>query len=270
MSSKLKLLAAAAGLALATQAGAQITLYEHDSFAGRSFKTQNKVNNLQRYGFNDMASSAVVGNGRWEVCDQQNFGGRCVILRRGNYLNFSSMGLNDRISSARAVSANAQYEDERYAPAPVSSYDSRRRDNERLYEAEVTSVRAVMGHQAQQRCWIEQQEVSQSSNANVPAALVGALIGGVLGHQVGGGRGKDLATVGGVVAGAALGSRMGDDGPSSRTQDVQRCSSDTGQQQGQPEYWDVSYTFQGRQHRMQMSSPPGRTIIVNRQGEPRT
>jgi uncharacterized protein YcfJ len=267
MSSKMKLLAAAAALALASQAGAQITFYEHNDYAGRSFKTQNKVNNLQRYGFNDLASSAVVSSARWEVCEQANFGGRCVILRRGNYLSLSAMGLNDRISSARAVSANTQYDDEQYAPQPASVYDSRRRNNERLYEAEVTSVRAVTG-QRQQRCWTEQQEVAQGSKSNVPGALVGALLGGVLGHQVGGGRGQDLATVGGVVAGAAVGSQVGGDSRSTRTQDVQRCSSESGN--GRPEYWDVAYSFRGRQHHVQMNSPPGRTVIVNRQGEPRT
>ncbi|MCV2356509.1 beta/gamma crystallin-related protein [Paucibacter sp. B2R-40] len=267
MSPTLKLLAAAAGLALAAQASAQITFYEHDNFGGRSFKTQNKVSNLQRYGFNDLASSAVVSSDRWEICDQQNFGGRCVILRRGNYLSLSAMGLNDRISSARAVPANQQYEEQRYAPAPVSVYDSRRRNDERLYEAEVTSVRAVMG-KPQQRCWVEQQQVSQASNANVPGALVGGLLGGVLGHQVGGGRGRDLATVGGVVAGAAIGSQVNGNSPSTRAQDVQRCSSDDGN--GQPEYWDVGYQFRGQAHHVQMNSAPGRTVIVNRQGEPRT
>ena len=50
---------------------------------------------------------------------------------------------------------------------------------------------------------VEQQQVAQpASGYNVPGAVIGAVLGGVLGHQVGGGRGKDLATVGGVVAGA--------------------------------------------------------------------
>jgi uncharacterized protein YcfJ len=267
MSSKMKILAAATLLVLSAQAGAQVTFYEHNNYAGRSFKTQNKVNNLQRYGFNDLASSVVVSGKRWEVCDQQNFEGRCVILRPGNYLTLSSMGLNDRISSARAVGANMQYEEDRYAPAPVSVYDSRRRNNERLYEAEVTSARAVMG-QPQQRCWTEQQQVQQDSNANVPGALVGAVLGGVLGHQVGGGRGRDLATVGGVVAGAAVGSRVGGDSNSTRTQDIQRCSSQASN--GPPEYWDVGYQFRGQDHHVQMRQRPGKTVIVNRQGEPRS
>ena len=37
--------------------------------------------------------------------------------------------------------------------------------------------------------------------ANVGGAVVGALLGGVLGHQVGGGRGKDVVTAGGAIAG---------------------------------------------------------------------
>lgn len=36
----------------------------------------------------------------------------------------------------------------------------------------------------------------------------GAVVGGLLGHQVGGGRGKDLATVGGAVGGAVAGNEI--------------------------------------------------------------
>jgi uncharacterized protein YcfJ len=94
------------------------------------------------------------------------------------------------------------------------------------------------------------------------------LIGGVLGHQVGGGRGRDLATVGGVVVGGVVGSKVGSDSQPGRTQDVQRCASEPAN--NRPAYWDVSYNFRGQDHQMQMTSPPGRTITVNRQGEPRT
>ncbi len=37
---------------------------------------------------------------------------------------------------------------------------------------------------------------------------VGAVAGGLLGHQVGGGKGKTLATVGGAVAGGYVGNRV--------------------------------------------------------------
>jgi uncharacterized protein YcfJ len=39
--------------------------------------------------------------------------------------------------------------------------------------------------------------------------------------------------------------------------------------QAKPDYWDVTYTFRGQEHHVQMVTPPGRTITVNRLGEPR-
>ena len=152
-------------------------------------------------------------------------------------------------------------------PAPVRR-DYRRAPNERLFEAKVLSARAVMTAGGQ-RCWMEREEVPpQRSSTNVPGALAGAVIGGILGHQIGGGTGRDLATVGGVVAGAAIGSKVGQpsqDGPT--TQDVQRCSP-TGRRD-QVDYWDVTYEFRGIFHRTQLTDRPGQTVTVNAQGEPR-
>jgi uncharacterized protein YcfJ len=93
------------------------------------------------------------------------------------------------------------------------------------------------------------------------------LIGGVLGHQVGGGSGKDLATVGGAVAGGVIGSNIGRDNNNNYgTRDVRRCESTTS---GTPAYWDVGYRFRGTDHQVQMSAAPGSTIAVNAYGEPR-
>ena len=272
-----------AGLAIATQASAQVTFYEHDGFQGRSFTTGKQINNFERYGFNDRASSVVVTSDRWEVCQDARFGGRCIILRPGRYPSLAAMGMNDRISSARSVRRNARFDDSRYAPDPVVYNDShgraeddhhgrgnddyRRRDNERLYEANVTSVRAVVGP-PERRCWVEREQVQDRGNANVPGAIAGALIGGILGHQVGGGRGKDVATAGGAIAGAAVGANVGRDGQQVSTQDVQHCSNVPSQ--AKPEYWDVTYNFRNQEHRVQMSTPPGHTVTVNEQGEPRT
>ena len=149
------------------------------------------------------------------------------------------------------------------------THDYRRRSNEQLYQADVTSVRAVMGA-SEQRCWIEREAVPERPAANMPGALLGAVIGGVLGHQVGGGSGRDLATVGGVLAGAAIGSSVGTDryGDTVATQDVQRCNNEPNR--NAPAYWDVNYTFRGISHRAQMTSAPGRSITVNSAGEPRT
>jgi uncharacterized protein YcfJ len=248
---------------------AQITFFEGEGFAGRSFSTENRVADLRRKGFNDRASSAVVLGDRWEVCEDSRFRGRCVVLRPGRYPSLAAMGLNDRASSVREVSATARIDESRYAPTPVPAYDARRRHDERLYEVSVRSVRAVLGT-PQQRCWIEQEQIPQErSNANVPGAIAGALIGGILGHQIGGGTGKDIATVGGAVAGAAVGANVGRDGSGQQTQtrDVQRCESVPGQVR--PDYWDVTYEFRGQEHRVQMTVRPGPTITVNERGEPR-
>ena len=249
---------------------AQITFFEDANFYGRSFTTAQLVDNLTTHGFNDRASSlVVVGDSRWEVCEDSRFNGQCRVLRQGQYPSLTAMGLNDRISSVREINRNERVDDRRYAPLPVVAPDYRQRPNERLFEANVTSVRAVVGT-PDKRCWMEREQVPQDqSSANVPAAVVGALLGGILGHQVGGGTGKDLATAGGAIAGAVFGSRVGGNAgtPQAVPRDVQRCEETP--TQARTEYWEVTYNFKGQDHRTQMTSPPGRTITVNEQGEPR-
>ena len=106
-----------AAVAFCSQAAAQITFYERDYFRGRTFATSQPVANFKRAGFNDQASSVVVERGRWEVCDDNRFRGRCVVLRRGSYDSLSNMGLENRISSVRPVERNRQYANE---PRPVA------------------------------------------------------------------------------------------------------------------------------------------------------
>ena len=250
-------------------AAPQITFYEREGFNGRSFTTQDQIDNFDRFGFNDRASSVIVVGEPREVCEDAGYGGRCVVLRPGRYSSLAEIGLNERISSVRAVSTYRRVDDNQYTPAPVGFYNYQRRDNERLYEARVTSVRAVVGT-PEQRCWVEREQVVQDQgNANVPAAIAGAIIGGILGHQVGGGRGKDVATAGGAIAGASVGANIGRDnnGPPSYSQNVQRCTDVP--RQARADYWDVTYNFRGQEYRMQMTTPPGATVTVNEQGEPR-
>lgn len=258
-------LLATSALAFAAHASAQVTFYEQDGFQGRTFTSAERIGNLERAGFNDRASSVIVAGQRWQACEDRRFEGRCTVLRPGQYPSLAAMGLNDRISSIRPLPANERVAEADYAPMPVVAQDFRRRRNERLFDADVISARAVVGTPGQ-RCWIEREQVSQPHGSmNVPGAALGAVIGGILGHQVGGGSGKQIATVGGAVGGAALGAQYGSGEVVSR--DVQRCDSNPAQ--ATPSYWDVTYEFRGQQHRVQMATPPGRTIVVNRNGEPR-
>jgi uncharacterized protein YcfJ len=262
---------AIAALAISAQAAAQVVFYEHSNFEGRSFSTQKKVANFDRYGFNDRASSVIVLADRWEVCDASKFRGRCIVLGRGRYPSLSAMRLNDRVSSARSVSARGRIDEDRYAPPPIPVYDNHRRGNERLYEANVTSARAVFTRD-DRRCWTEREQVGGNRQGhNVGGAVVGALLGGIIGHQIGGGTGKDIATAGGAIAGGVVGYNTGGKRSDGYTQDVERCSDDaTGSSdRSRPDYWDVTYNFRGVEHRIQTTYQPGNTISVNRDGEPR-
>lgn len=261
----LKTALAATTLTLCAQAMAQITFYEHDGYRGRTFAATKEVNDFKRVGFNDRASSVIVDRGQWEICDDARFGGHCMVLRQGSYSSLSAMGMNDRISSVRPINQRDSYDNEAPPPPQEPVYEYRRRPNETVYQAPVTSARAVYG-KSEEKCWTERQQVDEPRRNNVGGAVVGAILGGVLGHQVGGGRGRDLATAGGAVAGAALGNNVGNDSGGSSSRDVRRCETVPDQT---PDSWDVTYNYRGAEHHVQMSTQPGRTIAVNRFGEPR-
>ena len=237
---------AAAGFA--TQAAADITLYSREDYRGRNTTTSDR-----RVEASQPAASVEITDRRiWEVCDDTEFRGRCVRLRPGNYPTLASMAMRHRIQSFRAVDWDPT--------AGSDGRDYRRRSEERLFEADVVAVRAVMGAD-EQRCWVEREQVSRP---NVGGAVAGAVIGGILGHQIGHGGGRDAATVGGAVVGGAIGANVNSPGG---YQDVQRCTTVPSTQA--PAFWDVTYVFRGQEHRVQLTTPPGARITVNEYGEPR-
>ncbi len=64
-----------------------------------------------------------------------------------------------------------------------------------------------------QECWDEQVPASSRvNNDGTMGALIGGVAGGILGHQVGGGRGKTAATVGGAIIGTLVGKNLADKG----------------------------------------------------------
>lgn len=266
--------ALAIGVLLASgHAMAQINFYEAEGYRGRVFAAQKAVPDFTRVGYNDAASSVVVDKGRWLVCENVRFQGRCVVLRPGSYESLRTMGFNNRVSSVRPAGnlRNTNYEMPDPTPAPANNW--RRRANERTYEAPITSVRAVVGP-PNQRCWVERQAAVEPApqGNSVGGMVLGGLIGGILGHQVGGGSGKQIATVVGAGAGAYAGNQVGKNyggntAPVQPARDVQRCENVANPT---PAYYDVTYNYRGTEHSVQMATPPaGRTIPVNARGEPR-
>lgn len=262
----LKPIVAAVALLAAGHALAQVTFYEGEGFRGRTFAANRTIDNFSNYGFNDRASSVIVDRGRWEVCEDAGFNGRCVVLRQGSYDSLRRLGLDNRISSVRPVADRREYANEAPEPLVAPNYEYRQRPNERIFDVPVSSVRAVAGP-PEQRCWVEHQAGSERRDLNVPGGLIGGVLGGILGHQLGGGSGRTITTIGGAVAGGALGANVDRIRDPATGRDVRRCENVASS--GPPQYYDVVYNFRGVQHRIQMATPPGPTIAVNGRGEPR-
>jgi hypothetical protein len=91
------MLTAAAGPAFADS----ITFYQDDNFRGRSITTERSMSNFARDGFNDRVHSAVVHEGRWEICVDADFAGSCGVLAPGAYPTLGAYA--GRISSVRPV-----------------------------------------------------------------------------------------------------------------------------------------------------------------------
>lgn len=91
---------------MASAGAAEIILYEHAEFGGGQLTLRGFTPSIGNTGFNDRASSIVVTSGRWEVCTDADFKGRCVTLPPGEYPTLDDR-LTNRISSAREVGSNS-------------------------------------------------------------------------------------------------------------------------------------------------------------------
>ena len=120
MNTTLRNLMMVAGIALAGQAAAGVTLFSEEGFHGRSFSADQTVWNLDGTGFNDRAASAIVRGEPWVFCSDARFEGRCVTLNPGEYPSLASIGLDRNISSARAA------EDPRRLSGGYRPYDTYR------------------------------------------------------------------------------------------------------------------------------------------------
>jgi hypothetical protein len=108
------LLACVLSVAAGVAAAERITFYQGDNFAGRQFTADRPVANFARSGFNDQVYSAVVHDGRWEICADADFGGGCAVLSPGSYANLGAYA--GRISSARPIGGqtSSNRPDDRY------------------------------------------------------------------------------------------------------------------------------------------------------------
>ena len=133
--------------------------------------------------------------------------------------------------------------------------------------APVMRVTPVYAHVSDPReqCWTERVTTDEYVDRNgVPlGAIVGGITGGVLGNQIGSGR--DVATVGGALAGAAIGNSFDRERAGIEiapvTRDVERCRSvDVGRDA--LDGYDVTYRYQNRDITTRLPYDPGPRLQV--------
>jgi uncharacterized protein YcfJ len=115
-------------------------------------------------------------------------------------------------------------------------------------------------HQVCEDVQVVHQEPYQDKH-QVGGAVVGGVVGGLLGHQIGGGKGKTLATVGGVAAGALAGHEVQkqhqkNNGTYTTTENRCRTVVDKSTKSRTVGY-DVTYLFDGQPRHARMSRNPG-------------
>ncbi len=114
--------------------------------------------------------------------------------------------------------AKAQFDADKKLCADESSPEARiqcRRDAQALYDKALVSLRTkgVYATQTAVDCATcakvtAVNVVEQAGDSNAVGLIAGGVAGAVLGHQVGGGFGKDLATIAGAAGGAYAGKKV--------------------------------------------------------------
>jgi len=89
---------------------ADIVLYASKDYLGPSHTVDRPRADLRVESLQAEATSAVIASGRWELCEDTEFRGRCVTLGPGKYPALGDLGLK---SGAASVRRSTQSEDPR-------------------------------------------------------------------------------------------------------------------------------------------------------------
>lgn len=97
----------------------------------------------------------------------------------------------------------------------------------------------------------------------IAGTAIGAVAGGLLGNQVGGGKGRTLATVAGVVGGGYAGKRIQENRQENNvTQSTRRRCTTVGEASDKVVAYDVKYQYNGVTRSVRMDHDPGDRVQV--------
>lgn len=78
-----------------------LMLFSEPEFAGARLGVERDTNNLARREFANRASSAIIYQGTWELCTDEQYGGQCAVYRPGRYPRMG--GLTGKVASLRRI-----------------------------------------------------------------------------------------------------------------------------------------------------------------------
>lgn len=98
----------------------------------------------------------------------------------------------------------------------------------------------------------------------IAGTAIGAVVGGLVGNQVGGGKGKTLATVAGAVGGGYAGNRIEENRRQAKTTTSVQQHCETVQVAGPDKIvgYDVAYVYNGVTRTVRMDHDPGDRVQV--------
>ena len=120
--------------------------------------------------------------------------------------------------------------------------------------ARVLNTTAVMQQVAVPRQVCTNQQVMQQSQPSGAGMAMGAIAGGAIGNAIGGGSGRDIATMLGLVGGAVLGNRV--EGTRDEVRNVQQCTTQT-TYESRVLHYDVVYEYDNKRYSIKMPNDPG-------------
>lgn len=111
-----------------------------------------------------------------------------------------------RVDAARSAAPNPVAKQAKPHPKPVAGTEP----PQRVAQAVVPPPPPPFVAATCRECAVieEVREIEKAGQASGGGAVAGAVVGGVLGHQVGRGRGKDVATVVGAIGGGVAGHQI--------------------------------------------------------------
>jgi len=146
---------------------------------------------------------------------------------------------------------------------PSAPPDDASRDTGARY-ANVISVQPVKQKATREREECRDERIVHKhrpkDDHQIAGTVIGAVAGGVIGHQVGGGRGRDLATVAGAVGGGYAGKKIqqGQQDRDTYTTTERRCR--TVKEPVEDVAYDVVYEYLGQTHQVRLDHDPGERV----------